>query len=188
MKPIQCPIIVVGPPRSGTSVTAKVLSEHLGVKMGNVFLNLGEKINQRSYEDMDVVDASTGYSKNQDAEVWKVSMSKFFDKMQQGNCPWGFKDPRVAFGMKWIIGHFNGRVSVIRCHRSEALVVKSMMEKLEMKRVVAKHLFDGTNKMLDECLAGVPTISLSFNGQIVDEEVLAETISDGLGKLAHAFG
>lgn len=161
---VKCPIIVIGPPRSGTSFTAKILIEYFGIRMGTSWNPLSEKLGHVVYEDYDLVQLSVGSGKQITWNEWKEGMIEFFDKMQKLNSPWGFKDPRVAFGLSWIIDYFQKNLTIIRCKRERELVLKSMEKKLDMKNPEAESLIDTTDAILDKALVlnSMPYILIEY--------------------------
>lgn len=183
MAKILCPIVVIGPPRSGTSFTAKILVQYLGVRMGTSYNPLSKIVGHIVYEDNDLVALNSGFNDDQITEnEWKEGMVEFFDKMKRLDSPWGFKDPRVARGLDWIINYFQKKLTIVRCQRERKLVLKSMKKKLGIKKKQAENLIDNTDKLIDEALIrnSMPFIFIEYKKKHYDPLKVANFLSEAL--------
>jgi hypothetical protein len=107
---IKSPVIVVGVPRSGTTFVVECLMKHYGVRMClNGYTTENDYIldDSETYEDSTVVNLNMNLMDGiLTMDEYKTEMIKFFDAMQEKKGPWGFKDPRLLAGLKWVIEYF----------------------------------------------------------------------------------
>lgn len=83
-------VLVVGPPRSGTSLTARLLHERVGICMGHNLVpgNMGNP--KGFYEDFEMVQATL----TKDPKIWKKML-----ELNHADCDktFGVKTPELAF-------------------------------------------------------------------------------------------
>jgi len=89
------PILVIGSPRSGTSVVAGVL-HHLGVDMGKFYIRPDTQNPTGYFEDADIVKNDMN-SYDNDREKWGV---RFMELTKDRRDPWGFKTPTLCVTIK----------------------------------------------------------------------------------------
>jgi len=146
----------VGLPRSGTSFVVECLMKKYGVTMClNGFTTENDYIldDRETYEDSTVVDLSLKLTDGiLTMDQYKTEMIKFFDAMQEKEGPWGFKDPRLLTGLKWVIEYFDGKVTVIRTQRDSELVIQSMCKVLGWPSFQAIKRFNERNQMIESAL------------------------------------
>lgn len=143
---IQSPIIVVGPPRSGTSFVTECLMKYYGVRMClNGFTTENDYImdDRETYEDSTVVALNVALSDRRIIfEKYKEEMDKFFNAMFIEGGVWGFKDPRIYNTLDWIMEYFDGKLTVIRTIRDKDLVIDSMQRVLGWPKSKALEEYD----------------------------------------------
>jgi hypothetical protein len=153
---IKSPVIVVGVPRSGTSFVVECLMKHYGVRMClNGFTTENDYIldDRETYEDADVVSLNMKLADGiLTMDEYKTEMIQFFNSMQEKKGPWGFKDPRLLSGLKWVIEHFDGNVTVIRTERDSELVIQSMCKVLGWPEFEAIKRFNERNQIIKSSL------------------------------------
>ena len=153
---IKSPVIVVGVPRSGTSFVVECLMKYYGVRMClNGFTTENDYIldDNETYEDATVVSLNL---KLMDGvltfDEYKTEMIKFFNAMEEKEGPWGFKDPRLLRGLRWVIEHFDGNLTVIRTQRDSQLVIQSMCKVLGWPEFEAIKRFNERNQIIEGSL------------------------------------
>jgi hypothetical protein len=153
---IKSPVIVVGVPRSGTTFVVECLMKHYGVRMClNGYTTENDYIldDSETYEDSTVVNLNMNLMDGiLTMDEYKTEMIKFFDAMQEKKGPWGFKDPRLLAGLKWVIEYFEGKVIVIRTERDSELVIQSMCKVLGWPSYQAIKRFNERNQIIESAL------------------------------------
>ncbi|HUV29380.1 MAG TPA: sulfotransferase [Anaerolineales bacterium] len=165
------PVIVIGTPRSGTTVVTKWLMDHYGVIME---LDGFTTINERkglmdTREDKIVVQLNTGLNIGEITKKhYKYHMRRYFKEMKKkaNGQPWGFKDPRLTHGLDWVIKHFRGNLTIIRTKRRADLVMRSMIHKAGFTPEKAANTINGYNNFFKRVLQypGMPVIEVLFDG------------------------
>lgn len=170
----SCPVIVIGPPRSGTSTIARILSNYFGIKMGTLFMTTDMRNPGGYYEDIDLVKANDEFMMGKiTLPQWSEKMLAFIKKMLELQTPWGFKDPRACIFFGQILSFFDNP-TIIRCHRKEGLVIKSLEEYFNFKREQAQQLYFKSEKTLDRVLKGRFHIFLDMTKGRSDLEIVKE--------------
>lgn len=169
----QIPVIVVGPPRSGTTMTARVLQEWLGVLMDGSPRKPDHVINPYGwFEDHRIVEANTLFLRRTiKINAWTRRFKRFIRAMEKEGCPWGFKDPRIIPLLGYALSFFNNFI-VIRCHRPREWVVKSYIEKLHWSKEASGIRYDRDEKMLDQQLSNIDHIRINFDKYITTEKII----------------
>jgi hypothetical protein len=167
---IVSPVIIIGTPRSGTSVTAKWLIENYGVVMTvDGYYADNEKLHgiKDTYEDGVVVNCNSLLNQGIIShKIYRKRMKRFFKRLREkaNNKPWGFKDPRLTNGLPWIVKYFNGNLTIIRTKRRAELVMRSMIEKINFTPQKAADTINGYEKFYRKVLNGLPIIEVNFDG------------------------
>jgi len=136
------PIIVIGSPRSGTSVVARLLQESCGVMMDEGPIKKDDHNPNGYYEDSKVVSVNKiaidrwQQGKNHVAKVdpvWAINFGKWvgYRVSKYGFLNWGFKDPRCVGFLSWVLQFFNNP-TLIYCTRKDEQIIKSQVKKLGM--------------------------------------------------------
>src|SRR3989338_2454202 len=135
----QKTIVVLGAPRSGTSVVTGILTM-CGVNMGNFFLP-ADRFNPKGYfEDLEIQELNKKILKNVDADIDKPPIDIIKDTKEDikkelftilnkknNNLLWGWKDPRTVFTIDCFIPHLNNPYFVI-CTRNPCDNAESISE------------------------------------------------------------
>jgi len=109
------PVIVVGPPRSGTSVIARLLQEKCGVMMDEGPVRKDAANMYGYYEDQRLLEINRNlfgrwdngkFEKDVDPQ-WKTEFSGWIYERTKKYGRWGFKDPRMLGIMTWVFEFFD---------------------------------------------------------------------------------
>lgn len=128
MRELTKPVVVVGYPRSGTSMLTEMLMA-LGVRMGDQFSKEHEKINPRGFwEDLDflVFNRYMCYETLKDPDnQFKQLLERKKIKAKNTGIPWGFKFPPILEFMPFYLKHLDA--DYIFCLRDKETVIKSWL-------------------------------------------------------------
>lgn len=141
------------------------------------------KIKQCTYEDFDLAMANNNFfSKAITFQEWGEETKDFFDKMQSFGRPWGFKDPRIAPFLGLIIDYFKHNLTIIRVHRTKALVINSMRKKLGWTKKQAQQRYNSDEKILGTILAKkeMPHILINYKKSHESEDDVADFLEEAL--------
>ena len=130
-------VIVIGPPRSGTSVVARLLQDNLGVMMDEGPIQKDEGNPLGYYEDHRVTNIFNGLISrwkmgkaqvNKIDPVWAIEFSKWvvYRSMKYKLC--GFKEPRCVGVLGWVTQFFKDARWIV-CDRSDEQIIKSQVDK-----------------------------------------------------------
>ena len=180
---LTIPVIVIGPPRSGTSTASKIMQKYFGVKMTDIQI-VNEWNPDGYFEDMDLIVADSQFVANLISEdTWKDMFEQFIIKMRKFGGPWGFKDPRQCAFFDLVLERFPA-ATVIRCQRQRSLVLKSSMKHIESfkgkNKKESNKMIQNAEDMLDIALSNFPHIMIKFDKKRRDDEQIANDI---LGQL-----
>lgn len=167
------PIIVIGPPRSGTTMVARVLQEWFGVLMDGKPMRSDKTINPYGwFEDSRLAEASNLLLQGViSGSAWDRRFKRFIHSMQKRSHVWGFKDPRMVPFFGHVLSFFETR-TIIRCHRSKKLVVESYKSKLGWTEEESNFRYDRDERMLDEQLKYIPHFRIDFENNVREEDVI----------------
>jgi hypothetical protein len=167
------PVIVIGPPRSGTTMTASVLQNWLGVIMDGAPMRPNKIINPYGwYEDARLVQANNLLALGSiKLNAWTRRFKRFIRAMQKLNVPWGFKDPRIIPVFGYALTFFTAPV-IIRCHRPKEMVVKSQVEKLKWEEDYAIKRYDNSEGLLDRQLKDRVHYRIDFKDYISEKRII----------------
>jgi len=185
-------IVVVGLPRSGTSMVAEIV-QTLGVEM-NAEKNVDEH-NERGYwEDYEMCKASERIIGGAGGTIWnppslpqinkiKYDLSEKIRERQEKNGDWGWKDPRLCLTLfKFIPFLYTPKVIWIR--RREESVVQSLLSYPPSNLRSAEHaqLFV---RYLTLCLhlqmRGLEPLKLQYETMLQNPQAAIEQITEYLG-------
>jgi len=179
---INYPIVVVGPPRSGTTTTARILQEWFGVLMDGDPLPPHKVINPDAwYEDRRLANANIflGYGWI-GLKAWTRRFKRFIRQMErQSGGQWGFKDPRIIPLLNYALS-FLPSATVVRCHRKSELVVNSMMKKLGWTKEFGENYLNRAENTLDTQLKNRVHYRIDFGDERTQEEQIIDFFTDGL--------
>lgn len=174
-------ILVVGPGRSGTSITCHVLSERFGVDFGEV--PRPTRANPLgAYEDTPFREANRRY---QTGEIgrgeWRARVSAMVAAKDE---PWGWKDPRA--------GDFLGELipllpdpRIVWCRRPLEACVASRMRWGSVSEREIKERFRRRLRLIEGALMGRPFLALDFSRRYSERE-LARALAPVAAGLAAA--
>lgn len=164
------PVIVIGQPRSGTTMTARVLQD-IGVKMDCRPMRPDNVINPYGwFEDYELVEANTLLLNGTiPIKAWTRRFKRFIRKRSK-NITWGFKDPRLIPIFNYALSFFNSP-TIIRCHRPKERVIKSQIKKLGWKRDYAEERWDDEENILNKTLKNKQHFRFNFDEYISEEKI-----------------
>ena len=159
------PIIIVGPPRSGSSSVAEIV-QNLGIFIGDEFKTLKHNLNG-TFEDKEIFDITLDYTINKiRLEEFQKRISVIFQKRQSLEIPWGWKDPRTYKLLDIYFEYFENP-RFIRCYRPAHKCMDSMMRCFSWDKDKAYTTFNAINYILDEKLEGRPVLKV-FIEDLID--------------------
>lgn len=164
------PIIVIGPPRSGTSNMARIIQEEFGVLMdGKPFAKHDDVWPEGAYEDARLAIASNNLLRSRgnerDFRAFERRFRRFKKSMiERSNGKWGFKDPRIIPFFPFVLSLLD-QYTIIRCHRKMQLVVKSMVQKFGWTERYAASRYARHESLLDRFLANVAHIRVNIQDE-----------------------
>lgn len=169
-------VLVLGTGRSGTSTTARILHQHLGVCMGHTFLRatgLKKTRNPRGFWEEITM---TGWTKHlvkgiSSPEKWCRQLDAAHNLHGCKSSLRGYKHPRLAEIPCREIWAALDPLLVIEARRPRDMVLRSMIF-ANPKRVddcVAR--YEMRRKNLDRCLGAVRTFVINFDRSLSDDEV-----------------
>jgi hypothetical protein len=170
---LNYPVIVIGPPRSGTTSVARMLQEWYGILMDGDPKPVHPIINPHGwFEDRRLEIATNMYYDGKiTIEGWMMKVLDFGQSMRRINKAWGMKDPMLVPFLSLITRLFD-ESTIIRCHRPKELVVASMMKKLGWAEKNASDRYDRDERMLNEQLKDRPHYRIDFDKHIAEEIII----------------
>ena len=154
------PVIVVGPGRCGSSSVARILHEELNVFMGFKFWPADETNPDGFYEDMEFLEADKKFIGNKiDIYSWRRLIEQAIMKRRALMRPWGFKDPRTAILLNYLMVYFR-EPKFIRCVRPRNEVISSLIRCYGYSRERASFLVDEKEISLNKFLPGKNVLNI----------------------------
>lgn len=152
------PIIVIGSPRSGTSVIARLLQERCGILMDEGPIRKDKHNPKGFYEDPKLIAISAIAIKrwqhgkahvDKVDPVWAIAFAKWvgYRTFKYGGSGWGFKDPRMIGFISWWKQFFFNPI-YIYCKRDKKLIVKSQVKKLGISKKDARNGVEAYGKLI----------------------------------------
>jgi hypothetical protein len=164
-------VIVMGPPRSGTSVITRLLQENLGVMMDEGPIRK-DRLNPKGfYEDPRVVKINsivlknwkmgTGNEKRMNP-LWIFHFAKWvkYRTLKYPTTQWGFKEPRCVGFVGWVKQFFDHPIWIVT-DRSDKQIIKSQVEKLGVPREFARVGLDAYRKLIRDNIAEYALFDMS---------------------------
>ena len=140
------PVIVIGSPRSGTSIVARLLQEELGVMMDEGPIRKDKHNPYGYYEDQKLIAINKvvlnrwqmGSNNEQKIDKeWAIRFAQWIVMRAGKYEKWGFKEPRMVGFIQWTLQFFNKPVFIWTI-RKEEQIIKSQVDKLGYASVIAK--------------------------------------------------
>jgi len=156
------PVIVISPPRGGSSVVAKLLQEELGYMMDEGPIRKDWKNPSGYYEDLTVLRinkvALTNWKFHTEAKKipleWAKQFSVFIATRQfKYGDKWGFKDPSCVGLLPWI-KQFLPDATWIVCKRRKDQIAGSLVEKFNYDKTFALKYVDACYSIIEKNLNG----------------------------------
>ncbi|MCP4597058.1 hypothetical protein [Neptuniibacter sp.] len=169
----QEPVIVLGPPRSGTSAVARVLHENMGIFMGFDLKKSIDITPDGSYESEEIhrinsllIEAHCNHT------YWGEGLVAYTKRMYELKSPWGLKDPKFAHPIVLgpLVTYFAAPVFV-RCHRTREQTVKSCTAAFGTKKSQGESMYHFRNTSMDKILPNNMTIFMDMSERATDTEI-----------------
>jgi len=132
------PVIIIGHPRSGTSVVARLLQQSLDVMMNPGFIRHGAINPKGYYEDPELVNINEAMMsrfkdgkvpKNKIDPVWVNQFSNYATHRATTYKKWGFKDPRMIGYISWVPQFFKDPTWIFTV-RTDGQILESQVKNL----------------------------------------------------------
>jgi len=187
-------VVVLGPPRSGTSAVAGVL-HRLGITMFPANNSIGltkDRKNQKGYfEDLRFNEYHQrmmgGNLFNPERQFDQADMVgyKALVKSRMSQPLWGIKDPRLCFTFPVLYEHIGHDMLLVLTKRPRTSIVKSMFNFSQMTQERARHI---VNVYL--LARGQSLVETRYKGPrlVVDYNVLLNDAEAQVGRLAEFAG
>lgn len=191
------PVIVIGSPRSGTSVVARILQEHLGVMMDEGPIRKDAANPNGYYEDQRLVAINQiaivnwQMGRNHEQKIDREWAAKFGQWLVYRNLKypvWGFKDPRMVGLISWV-KQFVPAAIWIWPQRTDEQIIRSQVRKLGVSEQDAVNGVIAYKNLINKNLNNYHTINLST--QLTDNQIaeqLKEILKNGHVCDAHQGG
>jgi len=168
------PVIVIGPPRSGTSAVARTLHNHLGVSMDGRPKKKDFRQSDGWFEDLRLVEANVlFFNKNISLAAWTRRFKRFIRaRIKESGGVWGFKDPRMIRILRYALTFFNGCL-IVRCHMEKEKCTKSQVATLNWTQSYANDRYDADERILSEQLKGIPHVCIDMTNYIPDKQLIS---------------
>lgn len=160
------PIIVIGPPRSGTSTIARRLENGFGISMGIGSVK-PDRHNPKGYFECpelikinSIAIDSWIYGKSQADKInpqWAAQFIKYIFYRSKKNMRWGFKDPRIIGFVKWVIEILNQckfKPTWIYPFRDDKKVLRSQIKNNFVRKDLAEDGLRAYRYLIDKNLNG----------------------------------
>lgn len=140
------PVIVVGPPRSGTSVIARLLQEKLDVMMDEGLIRKDSLNRNGYYEDHRLVKLNLDLfnrwdmgtvAKNDTDSKWMKAFSDWTSERSHEYERWGFKDPRMIGILNWVCNSFENPIFIWPVRQTDQ-IIQSQVTKLKYPVDIAR--------------------------------------------------
>lgn len=161
------PIMVVGVPRSGTSVVAGIL-HYLGVNMGQYYLRPDSQNPLGYFEDAQLLEIDFKYFEK-DRKEWKKKTKEYLGS-RLSDKPWGWKSPQLSVTLEYVRELFEEmklRPNYIWVQREQEKVILSQIKHHGKDSQTAKEEVMKMSDNLKKCLIREKVLTLTY------EEVLA---------------
>lgn len=172
------PILILGPPRSGTSTLARILQTHFGVRFGREQFPARNINPEGVFEDVQLAKLTTDfYDKKINLKDWLNGLADYKDEMVKLNCPWGIKEPRLI-ALLPIFFHCFKKATIFRCQRGRELTVNSMIKRLGWDKDKSEKYYDEANEMLNAVLKNRTHILIKYPEKKISDIEIIEQISN----------
>lgn len=167
------PVIVIGLPRTGTTMVARVLNDFFGILMDGSPVPPPEQLHKfRWFEDRRLIEMNwLLQNKCIKINAWTRRFKRFIRAMEKANPQWGFKDPRILPIFSYALSFFKSP-TIIRTNRPKDLVTKSYIEKLKWEPEIADKYYGSISAFLDDILKSRPHYRVDFDVEVSEEVVL----------------
>ena len=162
------PVVVIGPPRSGTSVIARLLQEELGVMMDEGPIAKRPQNPDGLYEDKELIRINEIAMRGWKPEVenkmnmqWATQFAAFVANRMQRYDRWGFKDPRMVALIPWMKQFLIDAIWIVPI-RKQKDIAKSLITKFGMPSAMARLSVQKSYKLIKDGLGRCHEIDLTY--------------------------
>jgi len=166
------PYLVLGTGRCGTSTTARILHEKLGVFMGESFLPPDENNPDGYYEDSEFVSLNHRfYRRGLDVQNWLAYVTRLIAERQMLQKPWGIKSMRMADTLGMYLTFFD-KPKLIYCQRNKEDTLASFQRCYSYAPSQAQNIYWFRKTVIDRLLQGRDYLTLDFTNHLTDEYII----------------
>ena len=176
-------VLVVGAGRSGTTTTAKILAERLGIDMGRRFaMSKDDKFH--CYEEDGMYGLECGFLRgnlaiNEYRHALYANICYRNDIAKLSGRPWGFKSPTLCYTLRLWFAYLPEFPYIIWAYRDPEKVAKSYCKVYGWDIHTARKEYNQRMMNLKAHLIGIPCLRVDFSEQ-VDEDALEHDLREFL--------
>lgn len=178
------PIIIIAPPRSGTSVVARLLQEEFGVVMSEGKIKKDWRNPKGFYEDPDLnklvqTQVNTFMSTGCPSKylihdlTWTMGFREWAKSRANKYTKWGFKEPRAVPFLCSVIDLFENP-TFIYCMRQDKQIIKSQVDKLGIPLKTAILGIKAYRNQIDKLLKGKQYWEIDLTVQKSEKYLISE--------------
>lgn len=165
------PYLVVGTGRCGTSTTAKILHEKLGVFMGSSFVPADKDNPDGYYEDSQFAAYNYRFCRRGlDIQNWLAFVGRLIKERQIEQKPWGIKSVRLGEILGLYLSFFDNP-RVIYCKRKLEDTLASFIKCYSWSQSQAENIYWARTKIIERLLQGRDYLSLDFTERLSEEYI-----------------
>jgi len=170
------PVIIISPPRSGSSFVARIVNEYFGVCLYRTTHGKTHVWPRGSFEDVKLHQACKELINSvctlEDHYNFNMEYTEFIKTMSKHK-KWGFKEPLLCFKMKEIVESFDNP-TLIRCWRDKKTTVQSMHDRLGWSLEDADKRYDSDDNSINEALKGKKHCFIDLSNRISGTQILTK--------------
>jgi hypothetical protein len=168
-------VLVVGTGRSGTTTTAKILHEKLGVCMGTKFA-LSAHDDGHCYEDeffyacdMELMNGRLSLP------LWQRLMNYRVEEREATGKPWGYKAPTMTYTLPLLLPYFLKPPKIIWANRCKELTTKSFQKCYGWPEARANLEWENRQRHLRSYLEGTgrPVLKIQYDDPLDEADIEA---------------
>ena len=176
------PVIVVGAPRSGTSVIARLLQEKLGVMMDEGPVRKDARNRDGYYEDHRLCKINLDLFHRWDMGIagkdtidrqWTKEFYDWISERSSHYERWGFKDPRMTGILHWVFQFFEGPLFIWPI-RQTSQIIQSQVTKLRYPFETAREYTVFCEKYLSKQLKGKKLYRINLSRRRSEKKLIKQ--------------
>lgn len=165
------PYLVIGTGRCGTTTTARILHQNLGVCMGTVFHNSFPQAPFASYEDKEFADINYSLEAGGvNLSQWLQCVTYYIYKRQITNKPWGVKDLYLVDLLGLYLSLFDSP-KIIWCVRDKKDTMASWCRVFRESKEEAECVYEMRTMTIKRLLVGRDYLELDFTKKRNEDEI-----------------